>query len=162
MGALLAGEDEVDADPVSTIFAIRLVSQSSLSFDELNKMLQPRGLNPEAFVEANLLRSSRGRYKPVPANKRGAEIAQHGKYRYDLDIVDHVYYLVKKGKVYPRQNVPELPPDRGWNDLLQRGQSLASALFMRTGDETYKKVRRTLERLGRDVGEEVAIQRRLL
>jgi len=162
VGALLAGEDEVDADPVSTIFAIRLVSQSSLSFDELNKMLQPRGLNPEAFVEANLLRSSRGRYSPVPADKRGAEIAQRGRYRYDLDIVDHVYYLVRKGKVYPRHNVPELPPDRGWNDLLQRGQSLASALFMRTGDETYKKVRRTLERLGRDVGEEVAIQRRLL
>ena len=162
VGALLAGEDEVDADPVSTIFAIRLISQSSISFDELNKMLQPRGLNPEAFVEANLLRSSRGRYSPVPADKRGAEIAQRGKYRYDLDIVDHVYYLVRKGKVYPRHNVPELPPDRGWNDLLQRGQSLASALFMRTGDETYKKVRRTLERLGRDVGEEVAIQRRLL
>ena len=162
VGALLAGEDEVDADPVSTIFAIRLSGQSSLSFDELNKMLQPRGLNPEAFVEANLLRSSRGRYKPVPADKRGAEIAQRGKYRYDLDIVDHVYHLVKKGKVYPRQNVPELPPDRGWNDLLQRGQSLASALFMRTGDETYKKVRRTLERLTRDISEERALQPRLL
>jgi adenine-specific DNA methylase len=162
VGALLAGEGEVDADPVSTIFAVRLSGQDSLSFDELNKMLQPRGLNPEAFVEANLLRSSRGRYSPVPADKRGAEIAQRGKYRYDLDIVDHVYYLVKSGKVYPRQNVPQLPPDRGWNDLLQRGQSLASALFMRTGDETYKKVRRTLERLGRDISEERALQQKLL
>ena len=75
VGALLAGEDEMDADLVSIVFAIRLVSQDSLSFDELNKMLQPRGLNPEAFVEANLLRSSRGQYKPVSANRRGAEVA---------------------------------------------------------------------------------------
>ncbi len=94
LGALLAGEDEVDADPVSTIFAVRLSGQSSLSFDELQKMLQPRGLNPDAFVEANLLRPSRGRYRPVPVDKRGEEIAQKGKYCYDLDIVDHVYYLV--------------------------------------------------------------------
>lgn len=106
VGALLAGEDEVDADPVSTIFAVRLSGQASLSFDELNKMLQPRGLNPDAFVEANLLRSSRGRYSAVPADKRGAGIAQRGKYRYDLDIVDHVYHLVKKGKVYPRERRP--------------------------------------------------------
>jgi hypothetical protein len=55
---------------------VRLVGQSSLSFDDLNKMLQPRGLNPDAFVEANLLYSSRGQYRPVPADKRGAEIAQ--------------------------------------------------------------------------------------
>jgi len=27
-------------------------------FKDLNKVLQPRGLNPKAFVEANLLRSS--------------------------------------------------------------------------------------------------------
>ncbi|MBC8446494.1 MAG: DUF1156 domain-containing protein [Chloroflexi bacterium] len=162
VGALLAGEDEVDADPVSTIFAVRLVGQSSLSFDELNKMLQHRGLNPDAFVEANLLRPSRGRYSPVPADRRGAEIAQRGKYRYDLDVVDHVYYLVRKGQVYPRRDVPELPPGRGWNDLLRRGQGLAAALFMRTGDETYKKVRRTLERLGRDLSEEQTKQMRLL
>jgi hypothetical protein len=83
VGALLASEDELDADPVSTIFAIGLVSQDSLSFDDLDKMLQ-------------------------------------------------------------------------------RGQSLASALFMCTRDETYKRVRRTWERLGRDVGDEVALQRRLL
>ncbi len=162
VGALLAGEDEVDADPVSTIFAMRLSGQPSFSFDELNKMLQPRGLNPDAFIEANLLRSSRGRHSPVPADKRGAEIAQRRKYRYDVDIVDHVYYLVKKGKVYPRRNAPELPPGRSWDDLLRRGQGLASALFMRTGDETYKKVRRTLERLGRDVPEREARQMRLL
>ncbi len=161
VGALLAGEDEVDADLVSTIFAMRLSGQSSLSFDELSKMLQPRGLNPEAFVEANLLRSSREQYRPVPADKRGEGIAKQGKYRYDLDVVDHVYYLVKSGKVYPRRNAPELPSNRGWNDLLQRGQSLAAALFMRTGDETYKKVRRTLERMGRDVGEGEARQRQL-
>ncbi len=67
----------------------------------------------------------------------------------------------KKGKVYPRRNVPDLPSNRDWNDLLQCGQSLASALFKRTGDETYKKVRRTLERLGRDVAEGEAKQRRL-
>jgi adenine-specific DNA methylase len=162
VGALLAGEDQVDADPLSTIFAMRLSGQTSLSFDELNKMLQPRGLNPEAFVEANLLHPSRGRYSAVPADKRGEEIAQRGKYHYDLDIVDHVYYLVKSGKVYPHRDVPELPPGRGWNDLLWRGQGLASALFMRTGDETYKKVRRTLERLGRDISEERALQQRLL
>jgi hypothetical protein len=79
VGALLVGEDEVDADPVSIVFAIRLVSQDSLSLDELNKMLQLRGLNPQAFVGANLLRSSRRQYKPVSANRRGAEIAQRGK-----------------------------------------------------------------------------------
>jgi len=162
VGALLAGEDEVDADPLSTIFAVRLAGQSSLSFDELNKTLQPRGLNPDVFVEAGLLHAGRGRYSPAPADKRGAEVARRGKYRYDLDVVDHVYYLVKSGKVYPRQNVPELPPARGWNDLLRRGQGLASALFMRTGDETYKKVRRTLERLARDISEEQAMQPKLL
>jgi hypothetical protein len=58
--------------------------------------------------------------------------------------------------------MPDLPPGRGWNDLLQQGQGLASVLFTRTGDETYKKVRRTLERLGRDVREETALQRKLL
>lgn len=162
VGALLAGEDEVEADPVSTIFAIRLSGRASLTFDELNKTLQPRGLNPEAFVEAGLLHSARGEYRPVPAAKRGAEIAQQARYRYDVDVVHHVYYLVESGKVYPHQNMPDLPPDRGWNDLLQRGQGLASVLFKRTGDETYKKVRRTLERLGRDIGEEAALQGRLL
>jgi putative DNA methylase len=162
VGALLAGEGEVDADALSTIFAVRLSGRASISFDELNKMLQPRGLNPNAFVEANLLHATKGEYKQVPAEKRGAEIAQQGRYRHDVDIVHHVYYLVKSGKVYPRQNVPELPPDRGWNDLLRRGQGLASMLFTRTGDETYKKVRRTLERLGRDIGEEAALQGRLL
>ena len=162
VGALLAGEDEVNADPLSTIFAVRLAGQSSLSFDELNKMLQPRGLNPEAFVEAGLLHASRGQYSPLPAERRGAEVARRGRYRRDVDAVDHVYYLVKAGIVYPRQNPPELPPGRDWRGLLQSGQALASALFMRTGDETYKKVRRTLERLAREVPEEQSPQLRLL
>jgi adenine-specific DNA methylase len=162
VGALLAGEDEVDADALSTIFAVRLSGRASISFDELNKMLQPRGLNPNAFVEANLLHAAKGEYKQVPAEKRGAEIAQQGRYRHDVDLVHHVYYLVKSGKVYPHQNVPELPPDRGWNDLLRRGQGLASVLFTRTGDEAYKKVRWTLERLGREVREEAALQGKLL
>jgi adenine-specific DNA methylase len=154
VGALLAGESEVNADAVSAIYATRIAGSASVSFDELSKLLSPRGLDARQFTDADLLKHKKGTYTLTPPDARGKGIAKRKSYEHDVDLVHHLYYLAKSGRVYPAKDLPSLPKGRAWRELIARGKEVAAALFKRTGDETYKRVLREVERLGGTVKEE--------
>jgi putative DNA methylase len=154
VSALLAGESETSADAISALYVSRLAGRDAITFDEISKMVTPRGIEARQFADANLLKSKKGTYSLTPPDARGKEIAKNKSYEYDIDLIHHLYYLVKSGRVYPTKESPALPKGRTARELFAKGKELAASLFKRTGDETYKRILKEVERLGSTLSED--------
>jgi adenine-specific DNA methylase len=128
-------------DDITSVYIQFLAAKRTIDFNELNKILQPKGLSEDKFKEAIILEPSGSIYKILTPKERGAILEERMKskkfeFKYYIDIIHHIYYVYEQyGK---------LPKSLGNFDV-KVIRDVLNYLYKKTKDKTYKTLKELLE-----------------
>lgn len=128
-------------DDVTSIYIRSLARLRTIDFNELNKILQPRGLSEKLLKDAFILYPKGSTYKILSPKERGKIIEEKVKskkfeYKYYIDVIHHLYYVYTEfGRLIV---IPEKFDIKTIRDVL-------AYLHSKTKDETYKTLKDLLE-----------------
>jgi len=128
-------------DDVTSIYIRSLARLRTIDFNELNKILQPRGLSEKLLKDAFILYPKGSTYRILSPKERGKIIEEKVKskkfeYKYYIDVIHHLYYVYTEfGRLIA---IPEKFDIKTMRDVL-------AYLHSKTKDETYKTLKDLLE-----------------
>jgi len=123
-----------DVDEVTSIYIRSLAKLRIIDFNELNKILQPRGLSEKLLKDAFILYPKGSIYRILSPKERGKIIEEKVKakkfeHKYYIDVIHHLYYVYTEfGRLIA---IPEKFDIKIIGDVL-------GYLHSKTKDETYK------------------------